>query len=564
MKLNGSQIVLECLKAEGVDVMFGLPGGAILPFYQTLPEYPEIRHILVRHEQGAAMAADGYARSTGRVGVCVATSGPGATNLVTGIMTAQMDSAPVVAITGQVPRAMIGKDAFQESDVTGITLPITKHNYLVMDTNDLPMTIKKAFHLARTGRPGPVLIDIPKDVQTEEVEFHGYPEVARMPTYEPIPDLNHADVERAAEMVNAARRPIIIAGRGVNISGAHAQLLELAEKAQIPVITTLLGLGSIPGSHILNVGMPGMHGVAWASMAIDEADLLIGIGMRFDDRVTGNVNLFAPNAKKIHIDIDESEVAKNIIVDLALVSDVKIALDELNPLVDRKVHTDWVGQIDEWRSTHPSLAIRETDQLLPQYILSQLNQESNGESIIVTGVGQHQMWAAQHFVSDKPGRFITSGGAGTMGYEVPAAMGAQVGNPGKVVWSICGDGGFQMTMSEVLTMVQSKIPVKLAIMNNGFHGMVRQWQELFYNKSYVATEFHAPDFVKLADAFGCMGIRVTRKDQVVPAIREANAHDGPVIVDFVVPVEENVYPFIPPGGSVSSMVEDPNFSTAMG
>ncbi len=555
---------MECLKAEGVDVMFGLPGGAILPFYQTLPEYPEIRHILVRHEQGAAMAADGYARSTGRVGVCVATSGPGATNLVTGIMTAQMDSAPVVAITGQVPRAMIGKDAFQESDVTGITLPITKHNYLVMDTNDLPTVIKKAFHLARTGRPGPVLVDIPKDVQTEEVEFLGYPEVAEMPTYNPTPDVNTADVKRAAQMINAAKRPIIISGRGVNISGAHAQLLELAEKAQIPVITTLLGLGSIPGNHILNVGMPGMHGVAWASMAIDEADLLIGIGMRFDDRVTGNVNLFAPKAKKIHIDIDESEVAKNVIVDLALVSDVKNVLDELNPLVERKVHADWVGQIEEWRRTHPSLSIRDTDQLLPQYILSELNKESNGESIIVTGVGQHQMWAAQHFVSDKPGRFITSGGAGTMGYEVPAAMGAQVGNPGKVVWSICGDGGFQMTMSEVLTMVQNKIPVKLAVMNNGFHGMVRQWQELFYNRSYVATEFHTPDFVKLADAFGCMGIRVTEKDQVVPAIREANAHDGPVIVDFVVPVEENVYPFIPPGGSVASMVEDPNFSAAMG
>ena len=339
--------------------MFGLPGGAILPFYQTLPEYPGIRHILVRHEQGAAMAADGYARSTGRVGVCVATSGPGATNLVTGIMTAQMDSVPIVAITGQVPRAMIGKDAFQESDVTGITLPITKHNYLVMDTNSLPMTIKKAFHLARTGRPGPVLVDIPKDVQTEEVEFHGYPETAVLPTYHPGSDLKSADLKRAAEMIKAAKKPIIIAGRGVNISGAHAQLLELAEKAQIPVITTLLGIGSIPGSHLLSVGMPGMHGVAWASMAIDEADLLIGIGMRFDDRVTGNVNLFAPRAKKIHIDIDESEVAKNVIVDLALVSDVKEVLDELNPLVERAIHAEWVGQIDEWRRTHPSLTIRE-------------------------------------------------------------------------------------------------------------------------------------------------------------------------------------------------------------
>ena len=564
MKLNGSQIVCECLKAEGVDVMFGLPGGAILPFYQTLPEYPEIRHILVRHEQGAAMAADGYARSTGKVGVCVATSGPGATNLVTGIMTAQMDSAPVVAITGQVPRAMIGKDAFQESDVTGITLPITKHNYLVMDTNDVAMTMKKAFHLARTGRPGPVLVDIPKDVQTEDVEYDGYPEVAELPTYQPDSEVDPKAIEQAVDMINEARQPVIIAGRGVNISRAQRQLLELAEKAQIPVITTLLGLGSFPGRHLLNMGMPGMHGVAWASMAIDEADLLIGIGMRFDDRVTGNVKLFAPNARKIHIDIDDSEVAKNVSVDLALVSDVKTVLDELNPLVERNTHTAWVGQIESWRRDHPSLTIRETDDLLPQFILSQLNEETKGEAIIVTGVGQHQMWAAQHFISDEPNRFLTSGGAGTMGYEVPASMGAQVGNPDKVVWSICGDGGFQMTMSEVLTMVQNKIPVKFAIMNNGFHGMVRQWQELFYNKSYVATKFHRPDFVKLADAFGCKGLRVTEKDQVVPTIREATAHDGPVIVDFVVPVEENVYPFIPPGGSRAGMVEDPNVSPAMG
>ena len=564
MKLTGSQIVCECLKQEGVDVMFGLPGGAILPFYQTLPEYPELRHILVRHEQGAAMAADGYARATGKVGVCVATSGPGATNLVTGIMTAQMDSVPIVAITGQVPRAMIGKDAFQEADVTGITLPITKHNYLVMKTEDLPMSIKKAFHLARTGRPGPVLVDIPKDILQEEVEFEGYPEEAVLPTYRPMAEADPLGVEKAARMINESARPVIIAGRGVHISRAYEELMELAEKAQIPVITTLLGLGSFPGKHVLSMGMPGMHGVAWASMAIDKSDLLMAIGMRFDDRITGKVSDFAPKAKKIHIDIDAAEVGKNVQVDLALVSDVKRVLEKLNPMVKRTTRTEWVQQIDRWRKEHPSLAIRETDELLPQFILKQLNDVTKGEAIIVTGVGQHQMWAAQHFFFDKPNKFLTSGGSGTMGYEVPAAMGAQVGCPNDTVWSIAGDGGFQMTMQELLTMVQEKIPVKFAIMNNGYHGMVRQWQELFYNKSYVATKFHAPDFVKLAEAFGCLGIGVTEKEQVVPAIHKAMEHDGPVMVDFVVKVEENVYPFIPPGGSLATMVEDPNVSVSMG
>ena len=564
MKLTGSQIVLECLKAEGVDVMFGLPGGAILPFYQTLPEYPEIRHILVRHEQGAAMAADGYARSTGKVGVCIATSGPGATNLVTGIMTAHMDSVPIVAITGQVPRAMIGKDAFQESDVTGITLPITKHNYLVMDTRELPMIIKKAFHIARTGRAGPVLVDIPKDVQQEEVEFEGYPEEADLRTYSPVAEVDPAEVKKAARMIDQAKRPIIIAGRGVNISRAHGLLQELAEKAQIPVITTLLGIGSFPGRHLLSVGMPGMHGVAWATLAIDEADLLIGIGMRFDDRVTGDPNLFARRAKKIHIDIDETEISKNVKVDLALVSDVSKVLGALNPLVKRNTHPEWVERIDRWRREHPSLAFRETDDLLPQFILKHLNEETQGDAIVVTGVGQHQMWAAQHFCFEKPNRFITSGGSGTMGYEVPASMGAQVGNPDTTVWAICGDGGFQMTMPEVLTMVENNIPVKLVIMNNGTHGMVRQWQELFYNKSYVATLFQTPDFVKLAEAFGCKGLRITEKDQVVTAIHQAMEYDGPVILDFVVRAVENVYPFIPPGGSRVSMEEDPNVSVAMG
>ncbi|MFQ5874336.1 MAG: biosynthetic-type acetolactate synthase large subunit [Dehalococcoidia bacterium] len=564
MKLSGSQIVCECLKQEGGEVMVGRPGGAILPFYQPLPEYPALRHSLVRHEEGAAMAADGFARATGKVGVCVATSGPGATNLVTGIMTAQMDSAPIVAITGQVPRAMIGKDAFQETDVTGITLPITKHNYLVMDTRELPRIIKEAFYLARTGRPGPVLIDIPKDVQQDEVEFEGYPDEVEVIGYEPIPEIDPVDLELAARMINEAERPVIIAGRGVNISRAHAELKELAEKAQIPVITTLLGLGAFPGKHVLSFGMPGMHGVAWASIAINESDLLLGIGMRFDDRVTGKVSTFAPKAKKVHVDIDPAEVGKNIKADLALISDVKYVLEKLNPLVERKTHSEWLQQVDRWRQEHPSLKIRETNHLLPQFILKQLNEETKGEAIIVTGVGQHQMWAAQYCFFDEPYRFLSSGGAGTMGYEVPAAMGAQVGCPNDTVWSIAGDGGFQMTMCELATMVQENIPVKYAIMNNGFHGMVRQWQEIFYNKSYVASKFHSPDFVKLAEAFGCVGIRVTEKEQVVPAIRKAMECDGPVIVDFMVRTEENVYPFIPPGESLASMVEDPSVSISMG
>lgn len=563
MKLTGAQIVCECLRQEGVKVMFGLPGGAILPFYQTLPEYPDLRHILVRHEQGAAMAADGFARATGEVGVCVATSGPGATNLVTGIMNAQMDSVPIVAITGQVARPMIGKDAFQESDVTGITLPITKHNYLVMETTELPEVIKKAFYLARTGRPGPVLVDIPRDVQQEVVEFEGYPDDVNIPGYEPIADIDSTDLDKAAQMINEAERPIIIAGRGVNISRSHDELLGMAEKAQIPVITTLLGLGAFPGNHVLCMGMPGMHGVAWASIAIDEADLLLGIGMRFDDRVTGKVSEFAPRAKKIHIDIDPAEVGKNIKTDIALISDVKKVLQELNPRVECKARSEWVQHLDQVRKEHPSLTIRETDELLPQFILKQLNDETEGKAIIVTGVGQHQMWAAQYCFFEKPNRFLTSGGAGTMGYEGPASMGAQVGCPDKVVWSIAGDGGFQMTMFEMATMVQEKIPVKFAIMNNGYHGMVRQWQELFYNRSYVASKFHNPDFVKLAEAFGCLGLRVTEKDEVVPAIRQAMEYDGPVIVDFRVRTEENVYPFIPPGQSVSNMVEDPS-TVAMG
>jgi len=530
LKLTGSQMVCESLIQEGVDVIFGLPGGAILPLYQTLPEYPALRHILVRHEQGAAHAADGYARATGKPGVAWATSGPGATNLVTGIATAQMDSVPLVLITGQVPRAAIGSDAFQETDTTGITLPITKHNYLVMNASDIPRVMKEAFHIASTGRPGPVLIDIPKDVLQELAEFK-YPETVNLPGYKPATG---------------------------GISNAFNELKTLAEKAQIPVITTLLGISSFPENHVLSVGMPGMHGVAYASLAIEEADLLIAAGMRFDDRITGKPSAFAPNSKKIHIDIDPSEIGKNVNVEVPIVGDLKIVLDKINTKIKDNTHKQWLSQIDELKSNHPSLDIRDTKKLLPQYVIKELWGATKGESVIVTGVGQHQMWAAQHYQYTEPRTWITSGGSGAMGFEVPGAMGAQVGAPSKVVWSIAGDGGFQMTMGEIATMVENNIPVKFAIINNGNLGMVRQWQEFFYKKDYVATIYkNNPDFTKLAEAFHILGIRVTRKDQVKPAILKAMDYPGPVIVDFIVEEEENVYPMIPAGQTVNDMVEEP-------
>ena len=557
MKRTGAQMVCESLLREGVDVIFGLPGGAILPLYQTLPEYPELRHILVRHEQGAAHAADGYARITGRPGVCWATSGPGATNLITGIATAQMDSVPMVIVTGQVVRAAIGSDAFQETDTTGITLPITKHNYLVMEASDIPRVINEAFYIASSGRPGPVLVDIPKDVFQEEAEFV-YPEAIDLPGYKPTLDGHPAQVRKAAKLIEESQRPIILAGHGILSGDACDGLRELAEKAQIPVITTLLGISSFPDDHVLCVGMPGMHGMAYASLAIEEADLLIALGMRFDDRITGNPKTFATGSRKIHVDIDPSEIGKNIKVDVPIVGDVKRVLRQLNDHVAPATHLDWVQHIEELKRDHPSMNIRDTDKLLPQFIIKQLSDITKGKAVIVTGVGQHQMWAAQHYTYTEPRSLITSGGSGSMGYEVPGAMGAQVGRPDKTVWSIAGDGGFQMTMSELATCVENKIPVKFAIINNGYLGMVRQWQQFFYEKSYVATHYtHNPDFVKLADAFGMLGLRVTDKSQVKPAIQEAMEFDGPALIDFVVEQEENVYPMIPSGQSVKELIEEP-------
>ena len=557
MKLNGSQMVCESLLREGVEVIFGLPGGAILPLYQTLPQYPQLRHILVRHEQGAAHAADGYARVTGKPGVAWATSGPGATNLITGIASAQMDSIPMVVVTGQVARAAIGKDAFQETDTTGITLPITKHNYLVMNAADIPRAIKEAFYIASTGRPGPVLVDIPKDVFMEEAEFD-YPGTVDLPGYKPNLEGHPSQIKRAARLIEESERPVILAGHGVIFSEAYDELRELAEKAQIPVITTLLGISSFPDDHVLCVGMPGMHGMAFASLAIEEADLLIGLGMRFDDRVTGKPSAFAVNSRKIHVDIDPSEIGKNVKVDVPIVGDLKRVLRKLNKQVAPATHLEWLQHIEELKREHPSMDIRDTDKLLPQYIIKQLSEATEGNAFIVTGVGQHQMWAAQHYRFTEPRTLVTSGGSGSMGYEVPGAMGAQVGRPDRVVWSVAGDGGFQMTMAELATMVENKIPVKFAIINNSYLGMVRQWQEFFYEKSYVATFYtHNPDFVKLAEAFGMLGIRVTDKTQVMPAILKAMEYDGPALVDFVVEEEENVFPMIPAGTTIHDLIEEP-------
>jgi len=556
MKLTGAQIICESLVKEGVDVIFGILGGVVLPLYDTLPQYPQLRHILVRHEQGAAHAAEGYARATGKVGVCIATSGPGATNLVTGIADACLDSVPIVAITGQVVRSFIGKDAFQEIDITGITLPITKHNYLVMDAGSLAETIKEAFYLARTGRPGPVLIDLPKDVQIDKAEF-SYPASVELPGYKPTLKGHPAQVKKAAKLINEAKKPVIIAGRGVIISGAYEELKQLAEAAQIPVITTLLGISGFPDSHFLSYGWLGMHGMAYANLAVDASDLIIAIGMRFDDRATGRVNGFAPHAKIIHIDIDPAEIGKNVRVDVPIVGDAGTVLRALNKLVNKTEHIEWLSQLDNWRQEHPSTQIRESESILPQYVVRQIYEATRGDAIVVTGVGQNQMWAAQHYWFDKPNSLITSGGLGTMGFELPAALGAKVGCPDRTVWCIAGDGGFQMTIQELATVAQEKAAVKVAILNNGFLGMVRQWQELFYNRRYVATPLNCPDFVKIAEAYGIAGSTVRRKEEVIPAIEQAMGEPGPFVINFMVEPEENVYPMVPPGASLAEQVEEP-------
>ncbi len=560
MKMTGAQILCESLVKEGVEVIFGILGGSILPLYDTLPQYPQLRHILVRHEQGAAHAAEGYARATGKVGVCLATSGPGATNLVTGIANAYLDSSPIVAITGQVARPFLGKDAFQEIDITGITLPITKHNYLVLDAGSLARTVKEAFYLARSGRPGPVLIDVPRDVFIDEAEFH-YPGKVNLPGYKPTLQGHPAQIKKAVKLISEAQQPLIIAGRGVIISGAYAELKQLAETAQIPVVTTLLGIGCFPESHILSFGMLGMHGMAYANMAVTAADVIVAIGMRFDDRATAKVSGFAPNARIIHIDIDPAEIGKNVRVDVPIVGDVKVVLNELNKLLTPVEHIDWVEQLDNWRKEHPSIIIRDSEGLLPQFVIRQIHEVTKGEATIVTGVGQHQMWAAQHCWYDKPNSFISSGGLGTMGFGLPASMGVKVGCPDSTVWLIDGDGSFQMTIQELATIVQDNIAVKIAIIHNSYLGMVRQWQQLFYGKRYVATPLSGPDYVKVAEAYGIPGLRVKHKKEVVPAIEQAMAEQGPFLIDFVVEPEENVYPMVPPGASLAEVLEEPRKET---
>ncbi len=556
MKLTGGQIVCESLLKEGVDVVFGILGGAILPLYDTLPQYPQLRHILVRHEQCAAHSADGYARATGKVGVCFATSGPGATNLVTGIANAQLDSVPVVAITGQVARPFIGKDAFQEVDITGITLPVTKHNYLVTDAASIARTIKEAFYLARTGRPGPVLVDIPRDVFIEEAEFH-YPAKISLAGYKPVLSGHPAQIKKAAKVINEAKRPLILAGRGIIISRAFEELKELAERGQIPVVTTLLGIGSFPESHVLSYGMVGMHGMAYANMAVNNADAVIAIGMRFDDRATAKVAGFAPHANIVHIDIDPAEIGKNVAVDVPIVGDVKVVLKELNPLISTSDHIDWLTQLDDWRKDHPSTILKESEGLIPQYVIRKIYEITGGQSTVVTGVGQHQMWAAHHYWYDRPNSFISSGGLGTMGFGLPASIGVKIGCPDETVWCIDGDGSFQMTLHELATVVQEKVNVKIAIIDNGFLGMPRQWQELLYSRRYVASRLVGPDFVKLADAYGIPALRVKEKEEVVPAIEQAMADPGPFIIDFQVEPEENVYPMVPPGASLTELIEEP-------
>ncbi|MDY6916983.1 MAG: biosynthetic-type acetolactate synthase large subunit [Chloroflexota bacterium] len=556
MRLNGARIVCESLVKEGVEVMFGIPGGAVIPFYDVLPEFPQLRHILCRHEQGSAHAAEGYARVRGKVGVCVATSGPGATNLVTGIASAYLDSAPMVAFTGQVARPFIGKDAFQEIDITGITLPITKHNYLVTSAADMATVVREAFHIARTGRPGPVLIDIPRDVFIEEAEFR-YPDKVNLRGYKPTVQGHPAQIKKAVGLIEEASRPLILAGRGVLISNASAELKELAERAQIPVVTTLLGISSFPESHVLSLGMLGMHGMAYANMAVEAADLIVAIGMRFDDRATAKVSSFAPHAKVIHIDVDPAEIGKNVKVDVPIVGDVRPILRSLNKAVGQSSNGEWISQLDEWRREHPSTAVRETESLIPQYVVRQIFEVTSGDAIVVSGVGQNQMWAAQFFEYNKPNTWVSAGGLGPMGFELPAAMGAQVGRPDETVWCIAGDGGFQMTLQELATIDQENLPVKIAILNNRHLGMVRQWQEMFYERRYVATPLKGPDFVKVAEAYGIAGLRVTDKALVTSAVQTAMDHDGPFLIDFQVEPEENVYPMVPPGAGLSEIVEAP-------
>jgi len=560
MTKTGSEIIWECLVRQGVKHVFGYPGGAILPAYDAMTRYP-IHHILVRHEQGATHMADGYARASGGVGVAIATSGPGATNMVTGIATAMMDSSPIVCITGQVGSKLIGYDAFQETDITGVTLPITKHNYLVTHADELARVVREAFYIAASGRPGPVLIDITKDAQQSSCEFDWDAAAPQLPGYRPDLSPDPEDYDQALALINSAQRPVILAGHGVIISGAMHALRNFAEKSGIPVAPTLLGLGCFPASHPLNLGMMGMHGEAWVNKAIQEADLLLAFGMRFDDRVTGNVKTYAPTAKKIHVEIDPAEINKNIKVDVGLVGDLRHVLEHLLPDVGSADRSEWRHHIDELKGDSAVRDIQnlpDDGHLYAAHVINDMWRETHGSAVVVTDVGQHQMWEAQYYHHEQPRSLITSGGLGTMGFALPAAIGAKFARPEAEVWAVVGDGGFQMTMAELATMVQEKIDVKIAIINNGYLGMVRQWQEFFYDRNYAATPLLSPDFVKLAEAFGIHAHAVKQRGDVVPTIRESRAYRGPVLIDFQVEQEDTVYPMVPAGADLHNMIRRPS------
>ncbi|HVS15856.1 MAG TPA: biosynthetic-type acetolactate synthase large subunit [Thermoanaerobaculia bacterium] len=566
--LTGAEIVCECLLREQAHLIFGYPGGAILPTYDALTRYPDIHHVLSRHEQGASHMADGFARATGRVGVVMATSGPGATNLVTGLATAMMDSSPVVAITGQVSTSVIGTDAFQETDVTGVTIPVTKHNYLVPKIEELVPTIHEAFHIARTGRPGPVLVDIPKDVQTAKLEYDpdDVPSIA-LPGYRPAGEAHESQVRAAVELVNGARRPVILAGHGILMAQATEELRFFAERAEIPVALTLLGKGAISEDHPLCLGMMGMHGGGEVNHAIQEADLLIALGMRFDDRVTGNLETYARKSRKIHVDIDPSEINKNVPVEIGIVGDLKKVLAQLLPHLDRQRSPEWVDQIGRWREdSHRRDIVRARAEeppgggdgrLLAAQVIHDLYQATGGDVTTVTDVGQHQMWEAQYFRHHRPHTLITSGGLGTMGFGLPAAIGAKMGAPNEEVWAIVGDGGFQMTMCELATAVQEQVDVNVCIVNNGYLGMVRQWQEFFYEERYNQTPMVSPDFCKIGEAYDIPSHRVTKREEIPGVVEKARACRGPVLIEFVVEKADVVYPMVPTGATLDEMIRRP-------
>ncbi len=564
MKITGAQALMQCLEEQNVKVIFGFPGGAVLDIYDALMKNDKLTHVLVRHEQAAIHAADAYARVIGDVGVALVTSGPGATNTVTGIASAYADSIPIVVFTGNVPTALIGNDAFQEVDIVGITRPCTKHNYLVKNPDELVATIREAFHIARTGRPGPVLIDLPKDVVNAMVSFPEFKPV-RMRTYRPTYEPHPGQIDKACRAILKAKKPVLYVGGGVIAAKAHEELTALAHKLHIPVTMTLMGLGGFPGTDPLSMGMLGMHGTYFANMAVAKSDLLIAVGARFDDRVTGRVDAFAPNAKIIHIDIDPTSIGKNVKVDIPIVADCQHALTAMNAWFGRneefsekaalELHADWLDDIRAWKNKHPLGYIEETDIIKPQFVVQKLHELTGGNAIISTEVGQNQMWAAQFYHFNKPRHFMTSGGLGVMGYGFPAAIGAQMAAPGRTVIDIAGDGSLQMNIQELATARQYKLPVKVAILNNSFLGMVRQWQELFYDKQYSHTDIQvAPDFVLLAQAYGAVGLRATKPSEVEPVIKEALATDNTVLMDFVISREEGVYPMVPAGKATTEML----------